>query len=104
MYIVAMVILWDVVIGLAMYLYLLMEWNSYKRMIEKRGWNLTWANPTMLRDAWHYFVPVFGIGLYLIAGSVLEEMAFTNKRDCNGRITVRVLNFDATYQEPIALD
>lgn len=104
MYIVAMVILWDVVIGLAMYLYLLLEWNSYKRMIEKRGWNLAWANPTMLRDAWHYFVPVFGIGLYLIAGSVLEEMTFTNKRDCNGRITVRVLNFDATYQEPVVLD
>jgi hypothetical protein len=58
----------------------------------------------MLRDAWHYFVPVFGVGLYLIAGSVLEEMAFTSKRDCNGRITVRVLNFEATYQEPIALD
>lgn len=104
MYIVAMVVLWDVVIGLAMYLYLLLEWHSYKRMIEKRGWNLSWANPTMLRDAWHYFVPVFGVGLYLIAGSVLEEMTFTNKRDCNGRITVRVLNFDATYQEPIVHD
>lgn len=104
MKIVAMVVLWDVILGIAMYLYLLLEWNSYKRMIEKRGWNLAWANPTMLKDAWHYFVPFKGIWLYLIAGSITQEMAFTNKKDCNGAITIRLLGFDATYKEPVELN
>lgn len=104
MKIVAMAVLWDVVLGLAMYLYMVVQWKLKSSLIQKQGWNLEWANPARLRDAWHYFVPLKGIGLYLIAGSIIEEMAFTSKKDSNGAITVRLLGFDATYREPVELD
>ena len=101
MKIVVMAVLWDVVFGLAMYLYMVLQWQTIKNRVQSNGWNLEYANPTMLRDAWHYFVPFKGIWLYLIAGSITQEMAFTNKKDCNGAITIRLLGFDATYREPV---
>ena len=104
MKIVAMAVLWDVVLGLAMYLYMILQWHTSKDRIQSNGWNLEWANPTMLRDAWHYFIPLYGIGAYLFAGSITQEMAFIKKKDCNGIITVRLLGFDATYREPVELD
>ena len=104
MKIAAMAVLWDVVFGLAMYLYMILQWRLDKDRIQKNGWNLEWANPTRLRDAWHYFVPFKGIWLYLAVGSITQDMAFTNKKDCNGAITVRILGFDVTYREPVELN
>lgn len=101
MKIVAMAVLWDVILGLAMYLYMVVQWQTTKDRIQHNGWNLEWANPARLRDAWHYFVPLKGLGLYLIAGSITQEMAFTSKKDSNGAITIRLLGFDATYREPV---
>lgn len=104
MKIVAMAVLWDAVLGLAMYLYMVRQWHTTKDHIQRNGWNLEWANPTRLRDAWHYFVPIKGIWLYLAVGSITQDMAFTNKKDCNGAITVRILGFDVTYREPVELN
>lgn len=104
MKIVAMAVLWDVVLGLSMYLYLMLQWLGTKDRIQSNGWNLEWANPTMLKDAWYYFVPLMGIWLYLIAGSITQEMTYIKKKDCNGAITVTFLGFDATYREPVELN
>ena len=104
MKIVAMAVLWDVAFGLAMYLYMVLQWRGTKDRIQHNGWNLEWANPARLRDAWHYFIPFKGIWLYLAAGSITQDMAFINKKDCNGAITVRILGFDVTYREPVELN
>lgn len=85
-----------------MYAYLLLQWHTEKWLIEAHGWDMELANPSELSDIWRWFVPVYGIVMYVVAGTILAEMAFRDKRDCNGRIVVNMLGFDFVYQQPIA--
>lgn len=96
------ILAWDVVLGVAMYAYLLLQWHTEKRLIEAHGWDMELANPSEISDIWRWFIPVYGFVMYVVAGTIVEEMAFKNKRDCNGRIVVNVLGFDFVYQQPIA--
>lgn len=93
--------MWDIVLGIAMYGYLWLLWNTKKSIIQRRGWKLEYADPTMLRDAYHFFIPLVGIWFYLIIGTTLEEMSVTNKRESGGVINVTILGFRSTYAEPI---
>ena len=93
---------WDAILGIAMYAYLLLQWHTEKWLIKAHGWNIDYANPAELRDIWRWFIPVYGFVMYVVAGTIVEEMAFKDKRDCNGRIVVNVLGFDFVYQQPIA--
>ena len=96
------ILAWDVILGVAMYAYLLLQWHTEKRLIKAHGWDMEFANPSEISDIWRWFVPIYGPLMFLVAGTILQEMAFRNKLDCKGRIEVSVLGFSFIYQQPIA--
>ena len=96
------ILAWDVVLGVAMYAYLLLQWHTEKRLIEAHGWDMELANPSEISDIWRWFVPIYGPLMFLVAGTIVEEMAFREKRECNGKIVVKVFGFEFTYRQPIA--
>ena len=96
------ILAWDVVLGVAMYAYLLLQWHTEKRLIEAHGWDMEFANPSEISDIWRWFVPIYRMFMFLVAGTLLQEMAFRSKLDCKGRIEVSVLGFSFIYQQPIA--
>ena len=93
---------YDLVIGVAMYAYLLLQWHTEKRLIEAHGWDMELANPSEISDIWRWFVPIYRMFMFPVAGTILQEMAFRSKLDCKGRIEVSVLGFNFIYRQPIA--
>jgi hypothetical protein len=91
----------DIVFGLAMYGYIWVQWHTFKKLIANHGWSLECANPTLLRDIWRWFVPIYGLLMYMTVGIILEQMAYTSKRDCGNRLEVSVFGYDSVYSEPV---
>ena len=96
------ILAWDVVLGIAMYAYIWLQWHTEKRLIAAHGWDMELANPSEISDIWRWFVPIYGPVMFLVAGTLLQEMAFRSKLDCKGKIEVNVLGFSFIYQQPIA--
>ena len=96
------ILAWDIVFGVAMYAYIWLQWHTEKRLIEAHGWDMELANPSEISDIWRWFVPIYGPVMFLVAGTLLQEMAFRSMLDCKGRIEVSVLGFSFVYQQPIA--
>ena len=93
---------YEVVVGVAMYAYLLLQWHTEKRLIEAHGWNMELANPSEISDIWRWFVPIYRMIMFPVAGTIVEELAFREKRECNGKIVVKIFGFEFIYQQPIA--
>ena len=85
-----------------MYAYIWLQWHTEKRLIEAHGWDMELANPSEISDIWRWFVPIYRMFMFLVAGTVVEELAFREKRECNGKIVVKIFGFEFTYQQPIA--
>ena len=96
------ILAWDVILGVAMYAYIWLQWQTEKRLIEAHGWDMEFANPSEISDIWRWFVPFYRMFMFPVAGTVVEEMAFREKRECNGKIVVKVFGFEFTYRQPIA--
>ena len=96
------ILAWDVILGVAMYAYIWLQWQTEKRLIEAHGWDMELANPSEISDIWRWFVPIYGPVMFLVAGTLLQEMAFRSKLDCKGKIEVSVLGFNFVYRQPIA--
>lgn len=96
------ILAWDVVLGVAMYAYIWLQWHTEKRLIAEHGWDMELANPSEFRDIWRWFVPIYGMIMFPVAGTIVEELAFREKRECNGKIVVKIFGFEFTYQQPIA--
>lgn len=96
------ILAWDVVLGVAMYAYLLLQWHTEKRLIKAHGWDMEFANPSEISDIWRWFVPIYRMIMFLVAGTVVEELAFREKRECKGKIVVKIFGFEFIYQQPIA--
>lgn len=95
-------LIYEVVVGVSMYSYLWLQWKTEKTLIEKHGWDMYYANPTEPSDIWRWFVPIYRIFMFMVAGTIVEEMAFREKRECNGKIAVEIFGFEFIYQQPIA--
>ena len=93
---------YEVVVGVSMYAYLLLQWHTEKRLIEAHGWDMEFANPSEISDIWRWFVPIYRMIMFPVAGTIVEELAFREKRECNGKIVVKIFGFEFTYQQPIA--
>ena len=96
------ILAWDVILGVAMYAYIWLQWQTEKRLIEAHGWDMELANPSEISDIWRWFVPIYRMFMFPVAGTIVEELAFREKRECNGKIVVKVFGFEFTYRQPIA--
>ena len=94
--------IYEVTVGVAMYAYLLLQWHTEKWLVKAHGWNIDYANPAELRDIWRWFVPIYRMFMFPVAGTIVEEMAFRSKLDCKGKIVVKIFGFEFIYQQPIA--
>lgn len=95
------ILAWDVVLGIAMYAYIWLQWHTEKCLIAAHGWDMDYANPSELRDIWRWFVPIYRMFMFPVAGTIVEELAFREKRECNGKIVVKIFGFEFIYQQPI---
>lgn len=88
MRILATVLIYDVALGAAMALYLVLIWNRYKGAVAEHGWNTDCADPICNKMWLLCFVPLLGIVYYLVAGETIGKLCSITKEKANGMVTV----------------
>jgi hypothetical protein len=92
-------LIWDLILGTAMLLYIAYSWHNLSPLIEKQGWTLDNCNPLNTpTQALLFYIPVMGIFWYMFAGSIISELA-TTKREEDTVVLVTILGITSTYFE-----
>ena len=72
-------LIFDLILGAAMVLYVVVIWHKNEAAIKEHGWDLNCADP-LCNNMWLVcFIPVIGIIYYLIVGETMGKLASTNK-------------------------
>lgn len=92
-------IVWQLVLGTAMVLYLRLSWNGKKDIISKNGWTLTSCNPFIpWRSIAYLYIPGIGIIWYLICGTMIDALSSMTNKD-GQEVTISVCGISVTYSE-----
>lgn len=94
-----MILIWDLILGTAMLLYIAYSWHNLSPLIERQGWTLDNCNPLdPPKQILFFYIPVMGIFWYMFAGSIISELA-TTKREEDTVVLVTILGITSTYFE-----
>lgn len=98
------ILLYNLVLGAAMALYLVVIWRKCKGSIAENGWNPDCADP-ICRNMWALcFIPVLGILYYLVAGETVGILAATEKAAVDGVVSIKYGPLAFSYDEDHKLD
>lgn len=92
-------VLCDLMFGTAMLAYLWLDWTYLKWKILRNGWTLNRCNPVWPpKQILLLYIPVIGVLWFLIAGSMIYELAYT-KREEDTVVTIGAFGFTSSYFE-----
>ena len=92
-------VLCDLIIGTSLMVYLWLDWTHLKWRILRNGWTLNRCNPVWPpKQLLINYIPVLGMVWFLIAGSMINELAVT-KREEDTVVTVGMFGFTSSYHE-----
>ena len=82
MKILAFALLWEIGMGLALLIYIWLDWTLNKKKIVANGWNLEHCTPF---EPWWapfiFFVPILRVGWYLTTGELIDQLSRIQKSE-----------------------